>query len=145
MADPAPKDEGWYLEPASRWRGLDPDRDGVKYNPQKLAGLAKTLNEELAKLTGFTPGPVSVTTGPVHGSSADLSMNTDLSMMTDSIRGVKDWPGGHEFANALDKAHASFPTTYENIIATAQKAIALISEGAGKYGITDVINGGTSG
>ena len=152
MADPekfAPThDDGWHLEPASRWRGLDQDRDGVKYNPQKLAGLAETLNAELAKLSGVTSGsggrPQILMNAP-HGSSTDLSVNADLSVMTESIRGIKNWPGGHELANALDKAHTDLTDTQTKIIETAQTVIELINNGAGKYGDTNLANGGASG
>lgn len=119
--------------PPEDWPGLDPEDDGVEYDAEKIAAIAKELREIMKPIGGGGYGTRS-------GSIQDLSVNGTLSLVTTQLKTVDRWEGGEKFAATLESAERAFLDVYEDVLENFSTAITLVEEGAGTYRVTNIAN-----
>lgn len=122
-------------QPPDKWPGLDADRDGVGYDADKIAGVAKALREIMEPLN-----PTGA--GRHHGSYQDLMTKGSLQLVCDQLRSVDRYESGDQFARTLETAHREFLDVYKDILDNFSTAIALVDAGAGNYSVTNIANHG---
>ncbi|MFJ2032844.1 hypothetical protein [Streptosporangium sp. NPDC087985] len=131
MADPdARLAEGSDWLEAS-WPGLDPKKDEIEHNTDKLKNLARELQNVLDRLEGVEKGSLS-----------DLTNRTNVAGMRAA---VADWEAGEVFFGSLENGHTKFTHVYGQSIEKLRAAITLINAGAGVYDGAAVANGGGDG
>ncbi|MEO3873655.1 hypothetical protein ABGB18_33005 [Nonomuraea sp. B12E4] len=114
---------------------MEPERDGVGYNPQKILNIARALREAMKPINGEGYGQR-------QGSVADFDAYGNLSDMRAHLRSVDRIEGIKTFVDTLANSHQDFATVYGEALENFQTAISLIEAGAGNYQVTNTANEG---
>ncbi|MEU4516822.1 hypothetical protein AB0G05_45680 [Nonomuraea wenchangensis] len=120
-------------QPPKNWPGLEAERAGVEYRPDKIVNIVRALHEATKPVSGGGYGKYP-------GSIQDLSINGSLDYECQHLRSVDRWQAGESFATTLEQAHREFLNVYEEVLQNLSIAIALVNEGAGNHKITDIAN-----
>ncbi|SDH81857.1 hypothetical protein [Nonomuraea jiangxiensis] len=121
-------------QPPANWPGLEPERDGVVYSPQKILNIAGALREAMKPISGEGYGQR-------QGSVADFDAYGNLSDMRAHLKSVDRIEGIKTFVDTLATSHQEFATVYGQVLENFQIAISLIEAGAGNYQVTNTANG----
>ncbi|MFB4282589.1 MULTISPECIES: hypothetical protein [unclassified Nonomuraea] len=122
-------------QPPGDWPGLEPERDGVTYDAQKISNIAGELREVMKPISG--EGRTQR-----QGSINDLSVYGDLSDVRRHLLSIDNWQGGAAFAATLVQSYQEFITVYEDVLENFATAITLVEAGAGTYQVTNAANEG---
>ncbi|MGI5283930.1 hypothetical protein ACQEVF_11415 [Nonomuraea polychroma] len=122
-------------QPPSDWPGLEPERDGVTYDAQKILNIAGELREVMKPVTGEGYGERL-------GSINDLSVRGSLSALRTHLQSIDRWEAGKSFNTTLASSHQEFLNVYEDVLENFAIAIALVEAGAGTYLATNAANEG---
>ncbi|TDD25148.1 hypothetical protein [Nonomuraea diastatica] len=122
-------------EPPRDWPGLQPERDGVTYDPKKIANIAGELREVLKPIRGEGRGEN-------QGSIIDLETYGSLRAVLTHVRSIERWQGGQAFADLVSHSQQEFLTAYEEVLENFATAISLVEAGAGTYQVTNAANEG---
>ncbi|QYC38724.1 hypothetical protein Nocox_05485 [Nonomuraea coxensis DSM 45129] len=128
---------GEVIQPPKNWPGLEAERDGVTYTPRKIGNIARELHKAMEAVGGggYSNSP---------GSLQDFGAKGDLTYEAGLLKQVGRWEAGPSFADTLLTAHRELLTVYQDALTNMAAAIALVNEGAGNFGITELGNQGGS-